>query len=156
MARWTLTGVPHKGWTLIGYEDVKEEDPDAEYESCEMCGNEIRYVHILEHPDYVGTMRVGCNCAEKMTEDYTTQRIHENEMQKRASRRVNFMRQVWHKNGNGNLIIKYKGVRITAIERNGNYGFVIYNNWIWNYRGKSIRSFDTLKTAVFDALDKLV
>ena len=39
MARWDLPGVPHKGWILVGFEDIKEK-PDAEYETCEMCGNE--------------------------------------------------------------------------------------------------------------------
>ena len=58
MARWDLPGVPHKGWTLVGFEDIKD-DPDADYETCEMCGNErIRFVHILSHrkeddPDHV-------------------------------------------------------------------------------------------------------
>ena len=71
MARWDLPGVPHKGWTLVGFEDIKEEDPDADYETCEMCGNErIRFVHILSHQDYNSVMRVGCACAEKMTDDY--------------------------------------------------------------------------------------
>ena len=51
MARWDLPGVPHKGWTLVGFEDIKE-DPDTDYETCEMCGNErIRFIHILSHPD---------------------------------------------------------------------------------------------------------
>ncbi len=25
MAKWDSPGVPHKGWTLVGYEDIKEE-----------------------------------------------------------------------------------------------------------------------------------
>ena len=154
MARWDLPGVPHKGWILVGFEDIKE-NPDAEYETCEMCGNErIRFVHILSHPDYNGVMRVGCTCAEKMTDDYNTHREHENYMQKRASRRSNFMKQEWHKNQNGNWILHYKGDRITAIERNGSFGFVFHNNWIWDYKGKRIRDLETLKLAAFEVFDE--
>ena len=153
MARWDLPGVPHKGWTLLGFVDIKD-DPDADYETCMMCGNErIRYVHILSHPDYNEVMRVGCNCAEKMTEDYITHREHENYMQKRAARRRNFLKQEWYQNKSGNWILKYKGDRITAIERNGNYGFGFHNNWIWEYKGRRIRDLETLKFAAFDVFD---
>ena len=76
MARWDNPGVPHKGWTLICVEDLGEDvsgDEEIEYETCEMCHNErIRYVHILTHPEYPGEIRVGCDCACKMTEDYET------------------------------------------------------------------------------------
>ena len=155
MARWNIPGVPHKGWVLIDFEDIKD-DPNAEYETCEMCGNErIRYIHILAHPDYERVMRVGCNCAEKMTDDYTTHREHENYMRKRAARRKNFMKQGWYRNQKGNWILNYKGFRITAIERNGGYGFVFQNNWIWNYKGKRIRDWNTLKLAAFDAVDSI-
>ena len=154
MARWDLPGVPHKGWTLVGFEDIKEEDPDADYETCEMCGNErIRFVHILSHQDYNSVMRVGCACAEKMTDDYVSHREHENYMQKRASRRRNFMKQEWHKNSNGIWILRYKGERITAIERNGGYGFVFHNNWVWEYKGRRIRDLETLKLAAFEVFD---
>ena len=39
MARWDNPGIPHKGWTLIGYEDIREDaldDEDFDYETCEM------------------------------------------------------------------------------------------------------------------------
>lgn len=153
MARWDLPGVPHKGWNLVGFEDIKD-DPDAEYETCQMCGNErIRYVHILSHPDYNGLMRVGCHCAEKMTDDYTTHREHENSMQRRAARRSNFLKQEWARNLNGNWVLHYKGDRITAIERNGGYGFVCHNQWVWNYKGRRIRDLYTLKLAAFEVFD---
>ena len=93
MARWDNPGIPHKGWTLIGYEDIREDaldDEDFEYETCEMCHNErIRYVHILTHPDYNGEIRVGCDCACKMTDDYVSHPEHERQMRNRAARRNN-------------------------------------------------------------------
>ena len=154
MAGWHSPEVPHKGWVLVGFEDVKD-DPNADYETCEMCGNErIRFIHIVEHPEYNRTLRVGCNCAERMTDDYTTPREHENYLQKRAARRRNFLRQEWYRNVNGNWVLKYKNDRITAIERNGRFGFVFHNQWTWEYRGKTIMDLETLKLAAFDKFDE--
>lgn len=46
--KWSMPGVPHKGWTCIDIEDLGA--PDA---VCEMCERQdIRYVHAMEHPDY--------------------------------------------------------------------------------------------------------
>ena len=157
MAKWDRPGVPHKGWTLVGYEDIKEDadDDDFEYETCEMCHNErIRYVHILTHPDYDGEIRVGCDCACKMTDDYETQPEHERQMRNRAARRRNFLRQKWVQNYKGNWVLRYKGQHITAIERNGSYGFVFNNKWIWYYKGRKIYDLETLKLAAFDAFDE--
>ena len=64
--KWSQTGVPHRGWACVGIEDLEE---PAQF--CEMCESvEIRYVHLMEHPDYPETLGVGCICAEHMEEDY--------------------------------------------------------------------------------------
>ena len=68
LARWEREGIPHKGWKEMGIEDLGEDlesGDDVEYEQCEMCGQEkIRYVHILQHPNFNGELRVGCVPAE--------------------------------------------------------------------------------------------
>lgn len=157
MARWDNPGIPHKGWILVGCVDLGEDtygDNEIEYETCEMCHNErIRYVHILKHPDYPGEIRVGCDCACKMTEDYVTHPEDERKLRNRASRKRNFIKQEWTKNLNGNWILRYKGDRITAIERNGEYGFVYHNHWVWDYKGRKIHDLETLKLAAFDVFD---
>ena len=56
-----------------------------------MCGRErIRFVHIMRHPDYPDELRVGCVCAEKMSDDYVNPRRAEDTLKKRAVRRKNF------------------------------------------------------------------
>lgn len=56
--------VPRHGWECIDYEDLGDLN-----ETCEWCGTtEIRYVHVMEHPNYPETVRVGCVCAERMGE----------------------------------------------------------------------------------------
>ena len=53
---WNKAGVPHKGWSCVGVEDIADsscDGEDIEYERCEMCGQEkIRFVHIMRHPEY--------------------------------------------------------------------------------------------------------
>ncbi len=57
--KWAEAGVPHKGWTCVGVHDLEQER-----QTCEMCeGQVIRYVHAMEHPEYPGTLSVGCVCA---------------------------------------------------------------------------------------------
>lgn len=156
--RWNRPGIPHKGWRLVDCVDIFEDainDEDTEYETCEMCQNErIRYVHILKHPDYPETMRVGCVCAEKMTGDYETHKEDERRLRNRSARRRNFLKQEWHKNLKGNLVLRYKGKNVTAIERNGSYGFVYQNEWVWRYKGRRIQDLETLKLAAFELFDE--
>ena len=105
------------------------------------------------HPNYPNVLRVGCSCAEKMTDDYETPQDQERKIQNRAHRRVNFLKQNWETNNKGNLVLRYKGERITAIKRNGGYGFVYNNRWVWDYKGRKICDLETLKMAAFDAFD---
>lgn len=85
---WNQKDVPHKGWTLDGYEELDRAD-----HTCEMCGRpEIRFVHYMSHP--TGLMRaVGCNCAEKMTDDYEEhEKIRQQDkwLKSRSQKRKNF------------------------------------------------------------------
>ena len=157
MNRWDNIGIPHKGWTLVDCIDLGEdlsEDENIKYEICEMCHNEkIRFVHILTHPEYYGEIHVGCVCAGKMTDDYITHKESEKRLQNRYKRKMNFLRKEWIRNQNGNWVLNYKGRRITAIARNGGYGFVYNGNWIWTYKGHKIVDFDTLKIAAFYTFD---
>ena len=119
MARWEREGIPHKGWKEIGIEDLGEDlesGDDVEYEQCEMCGQEkIRYVHILQHPNFNGELRVGCVCAERMTDDYINPQKTERELKNRLNRKKNFMRREWQERNQGKYVLRYKGENITII-----------------------------------------
>lgn len=66
MSLWGTPGVPHKGWSCTGMIDLCEDDPEAELKTCEMCGKkDIRYLHIIEHPQCPQIVRSGRVCAEK-------------------------------------------------------------------------------------------
>jgi len=62
---WNTPGMPHRGWTNMGMEDLGEAS-----HKCEMCGQEeIRYVHKMFHPEK-GRFDVGSVCAGVMIEGY--------------------------------------------------------------------------------------
>lgn len=157
MRRWDQAGIPHKGWILEGVEDIKDhfkDGKDVEYETCEMCKNErIRYVHILSHPNYDGILRVGCDCACRMTEDYETPYEYERRAKNRSNRRKNFVKQEWRLNTKGNYVMRYKGETITAIKRHGSWGFCYDGKWIWRYKERKIYDLETLKFAAFEVFD---
>lgn len=72
MNLWNNPGIPHKGWTCIGMEDLAEfvNLSKFEHEHCEMCDKEkIRYIHIMKNDDG-SILRVGSNCAALMEDDY--------------------------------------------------------------------------------------
>ena len=109
---WKIPGVPHKGWRLIDVEDIREEGQsewETDYESCMMCGNDkIRYVHIVSNDEYGKELRVGCNCAEKMTGDYVNPEQRERELRNRASRKSNWKNREWRVSRNDNYFFNYE------------------------------------------------
>lgn len=87
--KWAEPGVPHKGWTCVGVDDLEDDR-----ETCEMCeAQEIRYVHHMEHPDYQGTLRCGCVCAGHMEEDLAGARDRE----KHAARKSRWLKRRWYR-----------------------------------------------------------
>ncbi len=109
---WKQQGIPHKGWTLEDVIDIREDgqaESDTEYETCMMCGNEkIRYVHIVTNEEIEEEFRVGCICAEKMTNDYINPKKREKELRNKSSRRINWTKKHWNISQNGNFYINYE------------------------------------------------
>lgn len=57
-----------------------------------MCEKEeIRQVHYVSHPDYPTELRVGCVCAENLTEDYAGPRAAEAAVKRYRSRQKTFL-----------------------------------------------------------------
>ncbi len=107
--KWSEAGVPHKGWTCVGIEDLGE--PSA---ICEMCETqEIRYVHAMTHPHYAGELNVGCVCAEKMEDDYIGPRRRENALRSAAGRKKRWLSRKWRISARGNPYINTDGFNIT-------------------------------------------
>ncbi|MEP7144796.1 MAG: hypothetical protein ABI707_18070 [Ferruginibacter sp.] len=109
---WNIEGIPHKGWALKAVYDVREggqSEDETAYETCMMCNNErIRYVHVLTHENVPHEFKVGCVCAEKMTNDYENPKRLENELRSNARKRIQWVKRIWNISANGNHYLNFE------------------------------------------------
>ena len=70
----------------------------------------------LQHPNFNGELRVGCVCAERMTDDYINPQKTERELKNRLNRKKNFMRREWQERNQGKYVLRYKGENITIMK----------------------------------------
>lgn len=151
-----VQNVPHKGWHLNDVIDlhINEGCSYGDYEDCQFCGKEqIRYVHLLSHLDYEGIIRVGCICAERLTDDYVKPRELEQNLRNRANRRANWLRRKWKISQKGNIYLETKdGYHVGCFPtKNGKF-----KAWIGKRTGKLCHpTEDAAKLAIFDALEQI-
>lgn len=79
---------PVNDWTAREVLDAKAVDPEGSA-TCGFCGTKIRWIHVLEHDDYVGTVPAGCCCALKYCNEYDAAGA-EKEVRALAARRQKF------------------------------------------------------------------
>lgn len=167
MALWDQEGIPHKGWRCIEMidlgEDLNELDADERkdyYESCEMCNQEgVRYIHVMEHPNYNSQLRVGYKCAEKMEDDYVKPKNRENQLKNKYNRLRNFLKKDWKVNDKGNYSLKYKTHSITIMPSKfnvGEFGIIFKKESSWNHNGKKIKSLHEAKLLAFGLIDDYI
>jgi hypothetical protein len=149
--KWSLPGIPHKGWTCVSVEDL--ESPEAVCEMCEV--QEIRYVHHMTHPRHPDTLAVGCVCAEKMEDDYDAPRRRERNLRNAAQRRSRWLSRKWKTSRKGNPYINTGGFNITIFRgSDGGFGGRIADR----QSGEAITSSrrysteDQAKLAAFDGM----
>ena len=141
---WDSQGIPHRGWT---WEDVVDlETPCA---TCEMCGNEsVRYVHTMSHPEHP-ELRVGCICAEKMTDDYVSPKKREQKLSNRAQRRARWLTRTWTYSQSGNQYLKLQETYLTVFPDK-----LRPHLWCYSIDGRFSKakysSEDAAKLALFD------
>jgi hypothetical protein len=88
--KWSQRGIPHKGWTCINIYDLEHDRV-----TCEMCESaEIRYVHVMTHPQFSGELEVGCICAGHMEQDLARAEGREKEFKRRQNPRVAYA-MIW-------------------------------------------------------------
>lgn len=154
---WKQQGVPHKGWQLEDVIDIREdgqEEWETEYETCMMCGNErIRYVHIVSHNDIVEDFRVGCVCAEKMTNDYSNPRRREKGLKSRATKRITWAKKQWKISQKGNYYLKKDEHLLLIFTDKKTNKFKVKIDEI--YGNKFFNNLEKAKVAVFDGIEYL-
>lgn len=116
----------------------------------------IRYVHILQHPNFNGELRVGCVCAERMTDDYINPQKTERELKNRLNRKKNFMRREWQERNQGKYVLRYKGENITIMKSKFGAGWgVLYGGQsVFRYNNRRIDDFHTARLIAFDLFDE--
>ena len=152
MVSWDQSGIPHKGWRCVDVIDLSENA----YETCQMCGREnIRYVHIMENADFGGQLRVGCVCAEKMSDDYVGPRNREKRLKNRAARRVTWLTRYWRESTKGNHFLNIKEHNISVFPdkyRKDKWGYCINNQ----FSRERYNSRDEAKMALFEAVCPII
>jgi hypothetical protein len=152
---WKIQGIPHKGWVLEDVYDIREDGQsidETDYETCMMCNNErIRYVHVVTHKEVEEEFKVGCVCAEKMTNDYVNPKQIENNLRNKANRRINWVKKAWKisKNGNHYLKVEEHHLLIYIDKKINKYKCKIDEQ----FGKKSFENIEQAKIAIFNGIE---
>ena len=149
--KWAHAGVPHRGWTCVGIDDLGA--PDS---ICEMCETqEIRYVHHMEHPSYPDHLDVGCVCAGHMEEDAAAALQRERVLRNAASRRRRWLTRSWRQSAKGNDYLKTDGFHLVVFPNRG--GWNMFITWIaTGQKWQSPRLYKTKDAAKLGAFDGMI
>ena len=151
--KWSQPNVPRKGWTCFDYSDLGS--PSA---ICEMCEHqEIRYVHHMSHPNYHGTLAVGCVCAENMELNYNAPKERERKLKNIAAKRRKWLSRNWKISSKGNDYIVVDGIHVVVFKKSGKWAARITDQMSEESLTSSrpYPTQDEAKLAAFDAMVKL-
>lgn len=152
--KWSVAGVPHRGWVCVDIEDLGE--PQIQ---CQMCESQtIRYVHHMEHPGYPDVLEVGCVCAGHMEEDLSASRAREASMKSRASKRKRWISRAWKVSSKGNPYITADGFRITVYPRGAGWAATVasVDNSSVQHSRRNFKTTAEAKLAAFDHITRLL
>lgn len=152
--KWSVAGVPYRGWVCVDIEDLGE--PQI---VCQMCESQtIRYVHHMEHPDYPAVLEVGCVCAGHMEENLSASRAREASMKSRASKRKRWIFRAWKVSAKGNPYITVDGFRITVYPCGGGWAATVAaaDNSKVQHSRRNFKTISEAKLAAFDHITRLL
>lgn len=151
--KWSIPGVPHRGWTCVDMEDLGEPA-----QVCEMCeSSHVRFVHFMSHQRYPAVLKVGCVCAGHMEENYAAAQGRDSRMQSRAARRARWLTRRWRTSARGNEWIRSDGFRVTVQHRADGWAVSLAREDTDDvYHGRRrFRTSAAAKLAAFDAITRL-
>ena len=147
-------GAPTSGWECIDVIDVKEDDWDAPYSTCELCGcSNVRYEHVMEHQDYFETITVGCICAGIMEGDILRAKERERKMKNRAKRKKSFIERPWSKLIRNVYQRTHRGRHIRIVDHSGSFSVYVDGQVGLVYKGKPLRDFLSAQYLAFEMAD---
>jgi hypothetical protein len=145
--------LPHTGWVWVGIED--NETGDFKCQNCNF--PHVRYEHELRNKKTNVKVRVGCVCAQHLTDDFTNPRLRERDLKGRAGRRLRWPRLNWRRSSKGNLYLK-KGGLVIVLKQGPRGGWAVSyasrdsSDSEWVSVGGWYDTADEAELAVFDAL----
>ena len=149
--KWTQSGVPHKGWNCVDIEELEEQD-----HLCEMCeARQIRCVHVMDHPTYSETLRVGCVCAGHMEGDVLGARKREAGFKNERGRRKRWLSREWRVSSAGNEFLNTNdGFNIVVYPKGATWGARVEHRSSTFQRTSKLpyQTQDHAKLAAFDAM----
>ena len=136
--KWSVKGVPHKGWHCIDIEDLGEPA-----QICEMCETqEIRYIHYMEHEQFPNILKVGCVCAGHLEENLSEAKKRDDFMKSRSGKRKRWLSRNWKISKKGNEYVKADGYIITIFPFKNSWSALIKSE-DGSYEKFSRRSYET-------------
>jgi hypothetical protein len=150
--KWLEPGVPHKGWRCVHIADMEDVN-----QTCQMCEVQpIRYVHFMEHDDYLAVLECGCVCAGNMEQDREGAKERETTFKARQARRKHWLIRRWHETYRGGEYIKTDGFHISVWPKgDGTYGAKVECRYTGEKR-YSRRRYETMEAAKLAAFDVMI
>lgn len=141
-------GAPLDGW-LCSQIDEREV-----LTTCELCGcANVRYLHEMFHPEYIGLMNVGCICAGILEGNELGAKKREIEARNRTQRRMRFILKHWVEKQPGIFNRRYHGYHYQIKCLNHQYAVFYRGKWCWKCKGQPMTSFSKAAGAIFHLID---
>jgi hypothetical protein len=159
--KWAQPGVPHKGWMCLSEYDAVEENGEGGLITCDMCeSTQVRFVHVMIHPEWPDQLDCGCVCSAHMSEDRAAADDRERRMRSRSSRREHFAkRKGWRTSRtNDTPFLRIDGYHLMiARKADGSFQVGAKGPTELGHRWgkKRFATIDEAKTGCFDALEFL-
>lgn len=151
LKRWKA---PLSGWVCAEIKDVMEDDDEAGFSECELCGcKKVRYEHHMEHVEFPFPIVVGCICAGIMSGNILEAQEAEKQVRNRSKRRRHFATGKWKQTPWGSYTRRYKYQDILVAEANGLYTVCVGNHSVSKYKGRPIDNLLSAGYAAFDIID---
>ena len=151
LKRWNA---PLSGWVCVEITDVMEDDDEAGFSECELCGcKKVRYEHHMEHYKFPLPVVTGCICAGIMSGDILKAQEDERQVRNRSKRRRHFATKKWKQTSWGAYTRRYKYQDILIAETNGLYTVRVGDTAVSKYKGRPIDNLLSAGYAAFDIID---
>lgn len=143
-------GAPLTDWTCVSLYDAAKDEDMVSYEVCELCGcQQVRFVHVMSHPDFYETISVGCVCAGIMEGDLCAAKDRERNLKNRLNRRKSYMKKQWKEVRPGQYYLLYKGNKLIIYQQYGRFKVQGAEQFVTSYH----TGFHDAKLTAFDLVD---